>query len=65
MSHGILLENENRVKLTKIKGKFIHCMGYSDHDQASQKEKAQDQNVKLYPEEALFMIENVRKCYSF
>ena len=56
LSYGVLIENEHRVKLTKIKGKFIHYMGYSEqHDEASN-----SQNIKLYPEEALFLIENVR-----
>jgi hypothetical protein len=33
-------------------------MGYAEqHDEA-----LNQQNIKLYPEEALFLIENVRKC---
>ena len=53
----MLLEQECCVRLTKIKGKFIHYMGHTDYLSSP---TAKNQNVILYPEEALFLIENVR-----
>jgi len=52
----------NRVILTKLKGKFVHTMGYpssvrlpGDNDTTNAKTKS----TVLYPEEALFLLENV------
>ena len=45
------------IKLVKIKGKYIHTMGY-----LSELEKTKNKTTKynfLYPEEALYLMENV------
>ncbi len=52
-------KNGSVVRLIKIRGKFIHNMGYSSKD-----EKEVDSNTKydyLYPEEALYLTEHVNK----
>ena len=41
--------------MKKIRGKFIHSMGYSDQDSNDEKYDY------LYPDEALYLNENV-KC---
>jgi hypothetical protein len=48
------LSNKNVVKLNKVRGKFIHSMGYSDQDAKEQKYDF------LYPDEALYLNENVK-----
>ncbi|CAF0732622.1 unnamed protein product [Brachionus calyciflorus] len=54
LSTGIWLANINRVKLTKIRGKFIHTMGYLVAESTESKQKSD----YLYPEEALYLLEN-------
>ena len=55
LSTGVWLPSINRIKLTKIKGKFIHSMGYvSDIENSKQKFDF------LYPEEAIYLVEHVK-----
>ncbi|RNA09906.1 tRNA-splicing endonuclease subunit Sen54 [Brachionus plicatilis] len=46
LSTGVWLSERNHVRLIKVKGKFIHTMGYVD-----------DKCDILYPEEALYLLE--------
>ena len=61
LSTGVWISKYNRVILTKIKGKFIHSMGYTssltinNHSNAGINAKS----VIMYPEEALYSLENV------
>jgi hypothetical protein len=81
LSIGFWLPDVNRVKLTRTKGKFVHYIGYCEVDEQkmneyrldvdSDDEQQQDVPVKylnevlLYPEEALFLLESVRRHFNF
>lgn len=54
LSTGVWLASINRIKLIKVKGKFIHTMGY-----VSEYENSKQKFDFLYPEEALYLVENV------
>lgn len=54
LSTGVWLSESNRVRMVKIKGKFIHTMGY-----------VEEKCDLLYPEEALYLLETVKIYFVF
>lgn len=51
------MANSNQIRLEKVRGKFIHHMGYLA-DSVDDESKSTKVDF-LYPEEALFLTENV------
>jgi hypothetical protein len=54
----------NKVKLSKVKGKFIHTMGYSAREMNLANNDSDDESCSkttnyLHPEEALYLYETV------
>lgn len=67
LSKGLWISNLNRVKLERAKGKFLHHVGYVS-DYASEQKTENEKLVKydfLYPEEAIYLLENVNNPYAF
>lgn len=52
-------QNGYSIRLLKVKGKFIHNMGYSGHD-SQDMANPQAKYDFLYPEEALYLVEHVK-----
>ena len=59
------MPKQNIVKLTKCRGKFVHSMGYtmlpSNISELTTSDDATDRFEYFYPEEALYLLENVNK----